>query len=452
VNRHAKLCARLEDLGRGQLRRGASGAIPEAHCHLEVVMRKAWYLYALVGLSACGSGGHNQPVVDADTGAGGDAGVGDDAGDISDAGDTGSTTDAGVARCSRITFSTVSPPSYATGLGPRALAVKDVNRDGKPDLVVANGDGDTISVLLGSGDGTFKPRNDVATGLGPIAVAVVDVSRDGNPDVIVADLGGRAVGVLIGNGNGTFKPKVDVTTNALPAALAVADVDGDGKLDIVVANSGSDIEGAASVLIGNGNGTFKPKVDFATGGFPGAIAVADVNKDGKLDIVVASGSDSVVSVLLGNGNGMFQDKVDYALGFAAVAVAIAVVDVNRDGKLDIVAADNMTNRAFVLLNKGDGTFQDAVGYLVGERPQALAVADVTGDGKLDVVTADSNDHAMSVLAGNGDGTFQAKVDSPVGTTPAALAVADLNGDGVPDVVVADQDLALVIVLLAQCLP
>jgi hypothetical protein len=397
-------------------------------------------------------------LADADPGVevGGDAGDITDAGDLAGAGDNGGTTDAGVVHCSRVTFATVSPPSYPTGPGPSSLAVKDVNKDGKPDLVVANGaaDADTISVLLGNGNGTFKARVDFPTGVGPTAVAVVDVSKDGIPDVIVANRGDGTVSVLLGNGNGTFKTKVDFPTNPLPAALAVADVDGDGKPDLVVANGNNDLGGAASVLIGNGNGTFKPKVDFATGGFPGAIAVADVNKDGKLDIVVTSGTDSVASVLLGNGNGTFQDRVDYALGLPgmAVAVAVAVVDVNRDGKLDIVAADTETNRAFVLLNKGDGTFQDAVDYLVSTRPQSLAVTDVTGDGKPDVVTGDFDANAMSVLAGNGDGTFQDKVDSPVGSTPAALAVADLNGDGVPDIVVADQDPATAIVLLAQCLP
>jgi hypothetical protein len=340
-------------------------------------MRKALYLYALVVVSACGSGRGQLVLLDAavdDADVVGDPGDATDATDATGASDAGGTTDGGFVQCNRVMFSTASPPSYPTGMSPSSVAVADVNHDGKPDLVVANGDSATISALLGNGDGTFKDKLDAATGMSPAAVTVADVSKDGIPDVIVANRGSGTVSVLVGKGDGTFKPKVDLTTNPLPTALAVADVDGDGKLDIVVANGNSDVAGAASVFLGNGNGTFKNRVDLATGGFPGAIAVADVNKDGKLDIVVTSGTDSVASVLLGNGNGTFKIRVDYALGLPGMAVvtALAVVDVNRDGKLDILAADTAANRAWVLLNKGDGTFPDKVGYTVGARPQSLA--------------------------------------------------------------------------------
>jgi hypothetical protein len=422
-------------------------------------MRKASYVHALVVLSACGSCGHGQPMLvdaGADAEVGVDASDPADAGDMADAGGTGGTTDGSVAHCNRFTFSTASPKSFPTGLTPDSLVVRDVNKDGKLDLVVANDDDDTISVLLGNGDGTFKAKVDYPTGLGPTAVAVADVSKDGNLDVIVANRGSSTVSVLLGNGDGTFKAKVDFATNRLPAALAVVDVNGDAKLDLVVA-SGGDLDGAASVLLGNGNGNgsnmFKAKVDFATGGFPGAIAVADVDKDSKLDIVVTSGSDSTVSVLLGSGNGTFQSPTDFTLGgLGATASAVAAVDVNHDGKLDIVAADSATNRAVVLLGNGDGTFQTEVDFLVGQTPQGLAVTDVTGDGVPDIVTVGLDDKAISVLAGKGDGTFPDRVDSPVGSSPAALAVADLNGNGVPDVVVADQDTSMAIVLLGQCAP
>ncbi|HEX7839177.1 MAG TPA: VCBS repeat-containing protein [Kofleriaceae bacterium] len=410
-------------------------------------------MHALVVLSACGSGGNGQPMlVDAGT----DAAVGVDASDTPDAGnvaDAGGMADAAVPHCTRFTFSTSSPPSYPTGLTPNSLAVKDVNKDGKPDLVVADEDADTISVLLGNGSGTFKTKVDYPTGSGPTDLVVVDVNKDGILDIIVANRGSATVSVLLGNGDGTFKDKGSFATDLLPAALAVGDVNGDTKPDIVVANSGNDLGSFVSVLIGNGDGTFKPKTDIPTDGSLGAIAVADLNKDGKLDVVVTNGTDSLVSVLLGNGNGTFQANVDFPLaGLGAVASAVVVVDVNHDGKLDIVAADNQTNRANVFLGKGDGSFQAEIDILVGQTPQGLAVTDVTGDGVPDIVTVGLVAQAISVLAGKGDGTFQDRVDTLVGSMPAALTVADLNGDGVPDIVVGDQDHSTAIVLLGQCVP
>ena len=227
-------------------------------------MRKASYVHALVVLSACGSGGHGQPVLlDAGGAPGGDAGDVADAGTDPDAGSTGGTMDAGVAHCSKITFSTTSPASYPTGLGPDSLVVTDVNKDGKLDLVAANGDAGTISVLLGNGDGTFKAKTDLSTGLGASSITVVDVNKDGLPDLLVANKGASTVSVLLGRSNGTFQAKLDVSTGPLPVALAVGDVDRDGKLDLVVIG-GDDQTGTATVFKGNGNGIFQSSSPFAS--------------------------------------------------------------------------------------------------------------------------------------------------------------------------------------------
>jgi uncharacterized membrane protein len=209
--------------------------------------------------------------------------------------------------------------TYATG-GFDAIgwvAIADVNGDKKPDLVVANycatecsyppAEG-SVSVLLGRGNGTFRAaKTYLSGGNGTASVAVADVNKDGKPDILVANCGplacgpgspGGNVGVLIGNGNGTFKPVVSYPAANSPFNVAAADVNGDGKLDIVVSNWGTPNpatnDGAVTVLLGKGNGTFRPAQTFPSGGAEApSVAVADVNKDGRLDIVLACVADAL---------------------------------------------------------------------------------------------------------------------------------------------------------------
>ena len=179
----------------------------------------------------------------------------------------------------------------------------------------------------------------------------------------------------------------------------------------------------------NGDGTFKPRVDFATGLFPNSVAVGDFNGDGKPDLALANGSGTV-SVLLGNGDGTFQPHVEYPAGPGAFSVAVG--DFSGDGKLDLAVANNNGNQSgtvSVLLGNGDGTFQPHVDYPVGVGPYSVAVGDFNRDGKLDLVVANyPSIFTVSVLLGNGDGTFQPQVTYPVGRQPISVAVADLSGD------------------------
>ena len=209
--------------------------------------------------------------------------------------------------------------TYATG-GFDAIGwveIADVNGDKKPDLVVGNYC-DTecsyppvqgsVGVLLGNGNGTFKAvKTYPSGGDGAISVAVADLNKDGKPDILVANCGPEAcgpgspggnVGVLMGNGNGTFKPVVNYPAANSPFDVVAADVNGDGKLDIVVSNWGTPNagtnDGAVTILAGKGNGTFRPAQTFPSGGAEApAVAVADVNKDGLPDIVLACVADSL---------------------------------------------------------------------------------------------------------------------------------------------------------------
>ncbi len=246
--------------------------------------------------------------------------------------------------------------------------------------------------------------------------------------------------------------------------VAVGDVNGDGKLDLVVANGYADntyTNGAVSVLLGNGDGTFQAPVSYGSGGVDAvSVAVADVNGDGKLDLVVANQCIDVncangsVSVLLGNGDGTFQPAVSYGSG-GQTADSVAIGDVNGDGKPDLVVANqcassnSCTNGTVaVLLGNGDGTFQTAVSYgSGGQTANSVAIGDVNGDGKPDLVVANQcassnscTNGTVAVLLGNGDGTFQAAVSYWSGGVGGAysVTVGDVNGDGKPDLVVANQ--------------
>jgi hypothetical protein len=334
--------------------------------------------------------------------------------------------------------------TFAVGVGPSALAVADVNGDGIPDLVVADGGSNTVSVLLGHGDATFQAARDFATGKVPLAVAVADLDGDGKPDLVVANQADNTVSVMPGNGDGSFEPRPAFSTRSIPYSVAAADVNGDGKPDLVVANYGSR---SVSVLRGNGDGAFQPQQTFAAGNGPAAVAVADVNGDGKPDVIVANSNDNTVSVLLGNGDGTFQPQETVNVGVQPIAVTAA--DINGDGKLDLIVANAGDNTVSVLLGNGDGTFQPQQTVNAGGAPSAVAVADANGDGKPDLIVANRSDNTVSVLLGNGDGSFQPQRTFPVGAEPFALAVVDVNGDGEPDLVVANRSDNTVSVLLGD---
>ncbi len=329
-----------------------------------------------------------------------------------------------------------APTAFATGQDPYSVAVADVNRDGKPDLVAANYF-NTTSVLLGNGDGTFQNQATYNTGSSHSSVSVADVNGDGKSDLVVSTADSLTVKVLLGNGDGTFQNPTTFATGGGPYSVAVADVNRDGKLDLVVVN---DDDNSVSVLLGNGDGTFQSQTTFATGSSPYSVAVADVNGDGKPDLVVANSSS--VSVLLGNGDGTFQNQAIIGF-FGSGTCSVAVADVNRDGKPDLVVAIGYSNILNVLLGNGDGTFQDPTTFATGSSSFAssVAVADVNSDGKLDLIVA--NDGGVSLLLGNGDGTFQNQATFANGLYSTAdsysVAVADVNRDGKPDVIVAKED-------------
>jgi hypothetical protein len=332
--------------------------------------------------------------------------------------------------------------TFAAGLGPQSLVLGDVSGDGIPDLAMVNfspflggprlGNGiGNVSVLRGTGNGTFQTDQTFATGFNPAGVALADVSGDGNPDLVVTIPVYARVSVLLGNGNGTFLPQQTFATGFVPQSMALGDVNGDGKLDAVMANRFSD---TVSVLLGNGNGTFQLPQTFAADIVPYAVAIGDANGDGNIDLAVANNYGAEVSVLLGNGNGAFQAPQTFATG--SYSRSLVLSDVNGDGKPDLVVANDATgsNSVSVLLSNGNGTFQPQQTFATGSGAGALVSGDVNGDGKPDLAVTISG-YAVSVLLGNGNGTFQAPQTFATGFAPSCIAIADVNGDGKFDLLV-----------------
>jgi hypothetical protein len=329
--------------------------------------------------------------------------------------------------------------SFPTGLSPYSVVAGDFNGDGKPDLAVANRDSNSVSVLLGNGDGTFQAAVNYPVDTDPRQVAVADFNGDGRLDLVTCNGASNTVSVLLGCGNGKFKPALNFASGGYTNTMAVADINGDGKADLVTVAEG--VNSPVNVLLGNGNGTFQAPQVIGTGNSLFGAAVADFNGDGRPDVVVGNATlnNPFVTVFLGNGNGTFQAPQTFAT--APSPISIAVADFNHDGKLDLVTANNGSSNVSVLLGNGNGTFQPATNFAVPTTSYSVAVADLNGDGNPDVVVGHSGsssnpDNTVSLLLGNGNGTFTPAQDFAVGKQPS-VAIADLNHDGRPDIVTAN---------------
>jgi len=313
--------------------------------------------------------------------------------------------------------------TYSSGVsGIVSLAIADVNGDNKPDLIIAgcgpvsttclNLTNSTVGILLGNGNGDFQPPVTYDSGsVDATSVAVADLNGDGKPDVVVAHVcdycteGTGTVGILLGNGDGSLGSPVTYGSGGFVAtSVAIQDVNGDGKPDLLVANGYAcsdprcDTPGVVGVLLGNGDGTFESAVSYSSGGrFAASVVVADVNSDGKPDLLVANDSSecnqftciSSIGVLLGNGDGTFQAATTYETG-GCCAVSIVATDLNGDGKPDSAVVHLQNANVAILLGNGDGTLQPPMILNIGngiENPGPLAVGDLDRNRMPDLITA-----------------------------------------------------------------
>ena len=338
-----------------------------------------------------------------------------------------------------------SMTSFTTGTRPFSVATGNFNGDAYPDMVTANNIGETASVLMGNGNGTFANKVDYPTtpgGSSPEFVSTGDFNGDGKDDFVVANYYGPNNSVFINNGNGTFAARVDYPVASRSYANAVADFNNDGKPDIAASTTANGER--MSILINNGNGTFASAVNYnvcasSSGGIGSNLntTTGDFNGDGYQDIAVSCNTTNNVSIsiLRNNGNGTFATAVNYTRNNSAGgSLGITAGDFNGDGRPDLATAGYYSNISTVWINNGTGTFNTGVDYGTGAQTQYVTNADYNGDGIKDLLFSNYTSNSLSLLIGNGNGTFASKVDYSVGYA-AGVAAADFNQDGKMDAAV-----------------
>lgn len=346
------------------------------------------------------------------------------------------------------TFAAPATFGIGNGLTPRAVALVDVNGDGKFDVVSANSNSNDISVLLGDGAGGFSAAATFAVGAIPDALSVADVNGDGYADVVTANPLSQNLSLLVGDGTGQFGAAtlLSVGPDAEPSAVVIADATGDGHADIVTANKGQDgsglpppsLPGSVSVLAGDGAGAFAAALQLPLGPVSGraqGLAVGDVTGDGRADIAVSRPFANGVSVLASDGVGGFAAPAYRPTSIEPVVLALA--DVTGDSHPDVVVGNAYQMSISVLPSDGAGKIGFDGHLAAGADPNTVLAGDFDGDGRADIAVTNMTGNDISVFLNSGAGTFAPEVRHAVGTTPTKIIRGDVNEDGHTDLVVAN---------------
>lgn len=419
--------------------------------------------HALALAAALGAGGcsllfNGNDLHGHDGGAGGgggddmDVGGGDDLAGSDGMTGGGGDMAGGVVGPLTLSFAKSTTSPVAVGDAPYSVAVGDFDGDGKLDLVTANDNSGTLTLLMNAGDATFTGVNltpsGVPNGCSPYAVTTADFNKDGIADVAVTctDLANVNGGVIVlGNSGRSFNQKPitylnSSTTNLKPEAIVAGDFNHDGKVDVAVANAGAD---SVSIYAGNGDGTFTTipvTHSLPASAQPRSLAAADLNGDTRDDLVAANNGLSSVTVFLQtSANALPTAGVNYNVGSGPAGIGIA--DTNGDGKPDLIVPNENDSTISVLLgsSSGDGTFPSAAGttmppsYNPGAYALSIALGDFDHDGHVDLVSGAGTQNTVTVMLGDGKGAFGKTQQLDCGPISSSVVTGLFNADMLTDI-------------------
>jgi hypothetical protein len=344
--------------------------------------------------------------------------------------------------------------NYGVGKSPYCVIAADVNGDGKVDLISANEQANTLTVLTNDGSGMFGSNATYNVSFNPYSLVTADVNGDGKVDLISVNIDAAGtLTVLTNNGSGKFVRASSPGAGTYPRSIVKVDINGDGLVDLIV--SGGNISNPLTLLTNAGNGIFIAGSTLPSPPVLGSswFAVsADVNGDGKPDLIDLdsgnSGTFSHLRILTNNGNGTFTLSSTNALATTWPG-SLTAVDVNGNGKVALIVSDYASgdgNTLEMLTNNGAGIFGSNATYTVGGGPQSVIAADVNGDGKVDLISANYFG-TLTVLTNNGNGGFGSNTTLNVGPLTLSVVAADVNDDGKLDLVSANEGVNTLSVLI-----
>jgi hypothetical protein len=291
--------------------------------------------------------------------------------------------------------------SYKVGKNPTTITTGDLNHDSFTDLVTTNIASNTLSILLGNGDGTFTDQVQLHVCQEPRALAMGDFNEDEHADVALACSGGDEIALLLGHGDGKFGEGQHYPVHRTPVALATDDINGDHHLDLAVALRNDKIK----IFLGTGTGEFRHGAQYEHGDTPTSVALSDLNNDGKVDLVVTNGGpmSNAVSIWQGNGDGSFRAPKDYSTGRRPLGVSFA--DFNNDQNSDLLVINGERDSFTTFLGNGNATFRPGKDSGADAGPNFGLARDFNGDRLMDVAIVNLQSNDLSILFGKGDGTF-----------------------------------------------
>ena len=348
--------------------------------------------------------------------------------------------------------------TYSTGIesSPQYLGIGDFNNDNKTDIIVANSNSSNIGIFLGYGNGNFVNMMTYSTGEKscPVGIAIGDLDNDSRLDIVVANVLSNNIGVLLGYGNGSFSDVELYSTQdgSWPISVAIADMNSDYRLDIVVANFGDD---SVSIFFGYGNGTFDYQHKISTGQYtqPSWINVGDFNRDNQSDIAVVLRNSNQLKTIFGPVNKSSVDFFVYSTNSNSESQFIYTDDFNQDTFLDIAVVNGGTNDVVIYFGFGDGDFLEGRSFSTGDNssPDAMTIGDFNHDFRLDIIVANYISNNIVVFLGKDDEPFGSILTfrTGIGSQPHSIAIGECNNDGQMDIIVASYGTNNIAILLGD---